>query len=87
MKFGRKSMTPVKVSAVMDSIAITLSFSRVMKASMAQAEGGSKQKQLKGRKKLRAIEQKELIKRCWMSVLKYLVREPIFERYTKPLIE
>ena len=31
-KFGRKSTTPIKVSALLDLIALMLSFSRVMQA-------------------------------------------------------
>ena len=35
---------------------------------------------------LRNIEVQEIIRRCYLSLLKYLVRDPIFTAYTKPMI-
>mmetsp|Transcript_32027 Transcript_32027/g.42450 ORF Transcript_32027/g.42450 Transcript_32027/m.42450 type:complete len:82 (+) Transcript_32027:1022-1267(+) len=35
---------------------------------------------------LRNIEVREITRRCYLSLLKYLVRDPIFTAYTKPLI-
>ena len=36
--------------------------------------------------KLRSIEKKELVKRIWKIIIKYLIREPIFEDMTKPFL-
>lgn len=35
---------------------------------------------------LRNIEVAEITRRCYMTLLKYLVRDPIFSVYTKPFI-
>ena len=35
---------------------------------------------------LRNIEVQEITRRCYSALLKYLVRDPIFSVYTKPLI-
>lgn len=35
---------------------------------------------------LRSIEVQEITRRCYLTLLKYLVRDPIFTVYTKPLI-
>ena len=35
---------------------------------------------------LRNIEVKEITRRCYLILLKYLVRDPVFSVYTKPII-
>ena len=35
---------------------------------------------------LRNIEVQEITRRCYLALLKYLVRDPIFTAFTKPLI-
>ena len=35
---------------------------------------------------LRNVEVQELTRRCYLSLLKYLIRDPIFSVYTKPVI-
>ena len=35
---------------------------------------------------LRNIEVKEITRRCYLTLLKYLVRDPVFSVYTKPII-
>ena len=32
---------------------------------------------------MRQVEKKELVRRIWELIIKYLIREPIFENYTK----
>ena len=39
-----------------------------------------------GNQLLRNIEVQEIIRRCYFTLLKYIVRDPIFSVYTKPLI-
>ena len=36
---------------------------------------------------LRNVEVQEITRRCYLALLKYLVRDPIFTVYTRPLIE
>ena len=36
---------------------------------------------------LRNIEVQEITRRCYLTLLKYLVRDPVFSVYTKPFIE
>ena len=36
---------------------------------------------------LRNVEVKELTRRCYLALIKYIVREPIWSVWTKPLIE
>ena len=37
-------------------------------------------------KRLRNIERREMMRRIWVSFMKYLVRNPIYEQYTKPIL-
>ena len=41
---------------------------------------------LVGKQKLRTIERRDLTSRNWMSLLKYLLRDPIFETFTLRLL-
>ena len=38
-------------------------------------------------KKLKNLERRYMVRRVWLAVLKYAMRDPLFERYTKPYIE
>ena len=41
---------------------------------------------LMGRQKLRTIEKRDLNRRCWWSLVKYLIRDPVYESFTLPFI-
>lgn len=41
---------------------------------------------LMGGEKLRTIEKRDLFKRCLVSLVKYLIRDPIYDQFTLPLI-
>ena len=36
---------------------------------------------------LRNVEVQELTRRCYLALIKYIIREPIWSVWTKPLIE
>ena len=73
MKYGRKSYTPVKVAFIIDMVSIVFSIIRFKKS------GGSG----KENKRLRSLEKQFIIRRIWEALLKYLIRDPIFEEFTK----
>jgi hypothetical protein len=66
----------------MDVISIAVSLYRLKQANQRFHGDGNSDKS--GR--LREIEKKELIKRIKETILKYLIRDPIFEDYTKVYI-
>ena len=40
----------------------------------------------KNTRRLKQIEKKELLRRIWNALLKYLIRDPIFDDYTQPIV-
>jgi len=77
MKYGRRSFKPIKIALVIDAVSIGISMLRLIRSA------NSKDK----KHKLRTIEKKEIMRRIWEALLKYLVRDPIFESYTKVVLE
>jgi hypothetical protein len=77
MKYGRRSFKPIKIALVLDIVSIGISLIRLIRSA------NSKDK----KHKLRTIEKKEIMRRIWETLIKYLVRDPIFESYTKVLLE
>ena len=92
MKHGRKSYEPIKISLLLDMISILISFSRLIQASNPEVhrktndheEGGPKQE--RSTKSLKQLEKRELRKRIWNLLIKYLIRDPIFQDYTQPIV-
>ena len=79
-KHGRMSYYPIKVCLVLDLIAISISFRRL---SAKEASVGSD-----GRKhRLKSVERRELARRIRDTILKYFLRDPIFEVFTKKILE
>ncbi len=66
---------------VLDSLAILVSLYRLSKAGSNKNMSSSKNE------RLRSIERQELTKRIKDSLLKYLIRDPIYENFTKKLLE
>lgn len=76
-KYGRKSSYPLKISFILDLIAMVTSVHRLIKNS---SDDSPKQR------KLRKMEKRTLMRRIWYSMLKYLIREPIYSKYTQPFL-
>jgi hypothetical protein len=86
MKYGRRSYTPIKIAAVIDLISIFITMIRLIRASSSYHKSNRTHGQVPKKEKtahLRSIEKKELMKRIWGALLRYLIRDPIFENYTK----
>jgi len=85
-KFGRKNYKPIQFCLILDTIAIFASLYRLNKASsmeFKQSRGLKSSKQ----QRLRSFEKAELQKRIKDMLLKYLIRDPIYENFTKKLLE
>jgi len=101
IKYGHKSYTPVKISLLLDLIGIVITLSRLIQASNGQqapsqdVQGGQQSSRhyvedpnrspQKNTRRLKQIEKKELMRRIWNALIKYLIRDPIFEDYTQPI--
>lgn len=86
IKFGRKSYTPIKIAAVLDITQFIIGRVRLHRSHQCE----SKADNLHTKKQhfvLSSTEKNELWHRTRSSVLKYLVRDPIFTQFTKPMIE
>lgn len=77
MKLGKKSYTPIKVALVLDILSIVVSTIRLNRSSNTVDK----------KQRLRSVEKKEIMRRIWETLLKYLVRDPIFDTYTKVFLE
>ena len=75
LKHGQQSYKPIKISFMMDLVASLVSLLRLVKAS--QNVKGSR---------LRESEKREIMRRIWSNMVKYLVRDPIFENFTKAIL-
>lgn len=90
MKYDKKSYTPVKVAAVMDALSILVSFYRLSKANSSLSSKSQGPPSMVGSSpsfRLRSIEKRELHKRIRFMLLKYLIRDPIYEQFTKKILE
>eukprot|EP00347_Sterkiella_histriomuscorum_P018838 403343978 len=85
-QYGRKSYTPIKICAIIDALAIMVSLHRLSKSQPpSQSQNGSQK--IERKDKLRSIEKQQLLKRIRETLIKYLIRDPIFENYTKVVLE
>ena len=78
VKYGRKSYTPVKVAFCVDIVSILFSIYRFKKASNVSKGDPSTHAY-----RLRSLEKQQINKRIWEALLKYLIRDPIFDDFTK----
>ncbi|CDW78719.1 UNKNOWN [Stylonychia lemnae] len=85
IQYGRKDYMPIKIIFAMDMIAILISLKRL---SQSQSSGLDESDQLSSRRnKLKSVERRELVRRIRETLLKYLIRDPIFEGVTKRVLE
>ena len=92
LKYGRKSYTPIKISFALDILQLVSSSLRLwrsartlQKLSRHPEKDSSKQQQMK-HLILSQMEIDEVKKRCRLSLLKYLIRDPVFSEYTMPMV-
>lgn len=78
-KHGRMSYEPLKICVLIDVIAISLSLKRLSEGTKIGPDGK--------KRKLKSVEKQEILRRIRTSLLKYLLRDPIFTVFTKKLIE
>ena len=76
MIHGRKSYVPIKTALYLDITAILLSIYRLYKSANSKKKGPAGER-------LSRIERQQIVKRIYEALLKYLIRDPIFDAYTK----
>lgn len=72
MQYGRQSYTPIKISLVMDLITIYLLIQKLQRSGKKEGE-----------QSLKSVERREIMRRIWEILIKYLIRDPIFDKFTK----
>ncbi len=82
MKFGRKSYIPIKISFALDVIHILISAVRLVRSNQYENKNSKKSHFI-----LSVVEKNEIMKRIRASILKYIVRDPIFTDYFKFYLE
>ena len=75
LKCGRRSYQPLKIALALDSVMLLTTMARLVRDEKKHG------------KKLKNLERRYMVRRVWLAVLKYAMRDPLFERYTKPYIE
>jgi len=81
LKYGRRSYKPIQISFMFDICQLVISAIRLWRSAKAE------QKEGKGKSgMLSQIEAFEIKRRCQISALKYLVRDPVFTDYTMPIL-
>ena len=89
IKFGRKSFKPIKISLLIDVIQTGFSLLRLYRSAREKSRLEKTDKALSKRRQhilLSEDERAELIGRIWKNLLKYCIREPVFESYTLPTL-
>lgn len=87
IKFGRKSYRPLKISFFLDLVQIIIGVMRLVRSSGYESK--NRVKNLTARKShfiLSPTEKNQIFKRIQMSLLKYLIREPLFSTFVSPQI-
>ena len=87
LKYGRKSYRPLKISFVLDLVQIIIGVMRLVRSS--GYENKNPVKNFSARKShfiLSPTEKNQIFKRIQMSLLKYLIREPLFSTFVRPQI-
>jgi len=87
IKYGRKSYRPLKISFALDLVQIVMGMMRLVRSS--EYENKNRVKNLPARKShfiLSLTEKNQIFKRFQMSLLKYLIREPLFSNFVRPQI-
>jgi hypothetical protein len=75
IKFGVKSYKPIWISLLFDLAQLVIGLIRLKRSNLQQGL------------QLQLVEKNEIASRIRSSLLKYLVREPIFSRVVKPGLE
>lgn len=86
MKYGRKSYTPIKLSAVLDILQIVIGVTRLFRSRQQE----HKQGQIHAKKQhlvLNDTEKTQIKKRIQTSITKYLVRDPIWSQHIVTRLE
>lgn len=87
IRFGRKSYSPIKIAAILDITQFVIGRVRMHHSAYYESKAADSVHAKKQHFILSDTEKAELWSRTKSSCLKYLVRDPIFTQFTKPMIE
>ena len=76
-KYGTKDYLPIKISFTLDMVAMVVSLTRLIKSASSKTLAQNR---------LHSFEKRTLMRRIWYQLLKYLIRDPIYQSHTQPLL-